>query len=147
MGETMVRITQQKIEGASKRVKDSIIEIKEFLEKNITDQTHNKMTLLKVKLERHTDNLKEILGKINEQEENEINTDDYEDSKEEADILVDILQMAITNYCDIKEKEREEKLQRELKEIETQKERELKELEMQKEKEIEMKKLAIEEKI
>jgi len=41
----MVRITQQKIEGASKRVKESIIEVKKFLEKDITDQTHNKMTL------------------------------------------------------------------------------------------------------
>ena len=167
--ETMVRITQQKINGTNNRVKEIVTEVKEFLEKDINEQLlYNQATLLKVKLEHRLDNLKEILEKIDEQQtENDIQ--DFEDTREEAEILLNMLQMAITNYSNIKEKEREEKIQRELKEMEVKKERELKEievkkerelkelenkrerelkeLEIQKEKEIEMKKLAIKEKL
>ena len=36
--ETMVRITQQKINGTNNRVKEIVTEVKEFLEKDINEQ-------------------------------------------------------------------------------------------------------------
>ena len=111
----MGRITQQKVDGTNKRVKEDVEEIKEFLAKEFTDeqQRFNRAELLKVKIERHLEYLKDMLEKAEEQEEINIETDKYDETVDEAETKKDELQTIITNHNKEREIEREkERIQR-----------------------------------
>ena len=95
----MGRVTEQKINGACNRIKEDIQQIKEFLEKDFGDaKSFNQAEIMKLKLERHLEHMKDLLEKATEQHELEIETEKYEENTEEAEIKRDELHILITNY-------------------------------------------------
>ena len=131
----MGRVTEQKVNGACNRIKEDIQEIKEFLKKDFGDErSFNQAEIMKVKLERHLEHIKDLMEKATEQQELEIEIEKYEETAEEAEIKRDELHILIINYN--KKRERELQREKELKQLDIQKEKELKEIDIQKEKEL-----------